>query len=83
MGYGGGDKVSTSPQLTVVGDDDQSIYAFRGASVSNILRFKDDFPKAQEIVLNENFRSGQEILDIAKELDGVVDNRGSLNGGGR
>lgn len=52
-------------QLTVVGDDDQSIYAFRGASVSNILRFKDDFPSAKEVVLTENYRSGQDILDIA------------------
>jgi len=52
-------------QLTVVGDDDQSIYAFRGASVSNILRFKEDFKKTQEVVLTENYRSGQEILDIA------------------
>ncbi|MBI5222101.1 MAG: ATP-dependent helicase [Candidatus Magasanikbacteria bacterium] len=51
--------------LTVVGDDDQSIYAFRGASVSNILRFKDDFPRAKEIVLTDNYRSGQEILDLA------------------
>ncbi|MFA5062034.1 MAG: ATP-dependent DNA helicase [Patescibacteria group bacterium] len=54
--------------LTVVGDDDQSIYAFRGASVSNILRFKDDFPKAKEIVLNENYRSNQGILDYAYKL---------------
>jgi DNA helicase-2/ATP-dependent DNA helicase PcrA len=52
-------------QLTVVGDDDQSIYAFRGASVSNIMRFKDDFPQAKDIVLNENYRSNQEILDTA------------------
>jgi len=52
-------------QLTVVGDDDQSIYAFRGASVSNILRFKEDYPEGKEIVLNENYRSGQEILDLA------------------
>ena len=51
--------------LTVVGDDDQSIYAFRGANVQNILRFKKDYPKTQEIVLNENYRSGQEILDTA------------------
>ncbi|MFA4831545.1 MAG: ATP-dependent DNA helicase, partial [Patescibacteria group bacterium] len=55
-------------QLTVVGDDDQSIYAFRGASVSNILRFKEDFPNAKEIVLTENYRSGQEILDGAYKL---------------
>lgn len=55
-------------QLTVVGDDDQSIYAFRGASVSNILRFKEDYPKAQEIVLTENYRSGQKILDAAYML---------------
>lgn len=58
----------TKNQLTVVGDDDQSIYAFRGASVSNILRFKEDYPKAQEIVLTENYRSGQKILDAAYTL---------------
>ncbi|MFA5174889.1 MAG: ATP-dependent DNA helicase [Patescibacteria group bacterium] len=52
-------------RITVVGDDDQSIYAFRGASVSNILRFKDDFPKTKEIVLTKNYRSQQEILDVA------------------
>lgn len=52
-------------KLTVVGDDDQSIYKFRGASVSNILQFKDDFPKSKEVVLNENYRSGQKILDLA------------------
>lgn len=55
-------------QLTVVGDDDQSIYAFRGASVSNILRFSTDFPGAKQIVLNENYRSGQKILDCAYEV---------------
>jgi len=57
--------LAENSQLTVVGDDDQSIYAFRGASVSNILRFKEDFPKAQEVVLTENYRSGQHILDLA------------------
>ena len=55
-------------RLTVVGDDDQSIYAFRGASVSNILRFQDDFPQVKKIVLNENYRSSQEILDCAYKL---------------
>lgn len=57
--------LSQNGQLTVVGDDDQSIYAFRGASVSNILKFQEDFPHAKNIVLNENYRSDQKILDTA------------------
>ncbi|HEV8601278.1 MAG TPA: ATP-dependent DNA helicase [Patescibacteria group bacterium] len=51
--------------LTVVGDDDQSIYKFRGASVSNILKFKEDYPKAKEITLVDNYRSVQNILDLS------------------
>ncbi|MDD4332491.1 MAG: ATP-dependent DNA helicase [Patescibacteria group bacterium] len=57
-----------SQNLLVVGDDDQSIYKFRGASLSNIMQFKDDFPGAKEIVLNKNYRSGQKILDAAYEF---------------
>lgn len=57
--------LSEASQLTVVGDDEQSIYAFRGASVSNILRFQDDFKNAKFVVLNDNYRSRQEILDLA------------------
>jgi len=51
--------------ITVVGDDDQSIYKFRGASVSNILEFKKDYPKAKEIFLVKNYRSTQDILDLS------------------
>jgi DNA helicase-2/ATP-dependent DNA helicase PcrA len=51
--------------ITVVGDDDQSIYKFRGASLSNILGFKKDFPKTTQVVLNTNYRSKQEILDAS------------------
>ncbi len=51
--------------LVAVGDDDQSIYRFRGASLSNIMQFKDDYPKAKEVVLTDNYRSGQNILDHA------------------
>ncbi|MAF13397.1 MAG: hypothetical protein CMI53_00685 [Parcubacteria group bacterium] len=51
--------------ITVVGDDDQSIYKFRGASVSNILEFKKDYPKADEIFLTKNYRSTQGILDLS------------------
>lgn len=54
--------------LTVVGDDDQSIYKFRGASVSNILKFKDDFPDLTQVTLVQNYRSSQEILDLSYKL---------------
>lgn len=55
-------------QLTVVGDDSQSIYKFRGAAVSNILTFKEDYEESTTIVLDENYRSKQEILDPAYSL---------------
>ncbi|MCD4761416.1 ATP-dependent helicase [bacterium] len=51
--------------LFVVGDDDQSIYKFRGASVANILQFRQDYPKAKEIILTKNYRNRQNILDLA------------------
>lgn len=51
--------------LMVVGDDDQAIYKFRGAAVSNILNFKKDHKDLTEIFLNDNYRSGQKILDTA------------------
>ncbi len=54
--------------ITVVGDDDQSIYKFRGAAISNILEFTDVFPSAQKVVLKENYRSSQAILDAAYRL---------------
>ncbi len=57
--------VQPNNNLVVVGDDNQSIYKFRGASLSNIMQFKDDYPQAQEIILNDNYRSGQKILDLA------------------
>lgn len=56
---------SGSCNLVVVGDDDQSIYKFRGASISNILKFKEDYPKLKQITLVENYRSSQNILDLA------------------
>jgi DNA helicase-2/ATP-dependent DNA helicase PcrA len=54
--------------LVVVGDDDQSIYKFRGASVSNILAFKKDFKNTKEIVLTKNYRNAQNILDLAYDF---------------
>jgi DNA helicase-2/ATP-dependent DNA helicase PcrA len=57
-----------NPNLTVVGDDNQAVYKWRGASVSNILHFKQDYPKSTLIVLNQNYRSTQPILDAAYTL---------------
>lgn len=54
--------------ITVVGDDDQSIFRFRGASLSNIMNFSRLYPKAKKIVLNQNYRSDQDILDAAYTL---------------
>jgi DNA helicase-2/ATP-dependent DNA helicase PcrA len=54
--------------LTVEGDDDQSIYKFRGAAISNILNFMDVYPTAEQIVLTENYRSTQVILDTSYRL---------------
>jgi DNA helicase-2/ATP-dependent DNA helicase PcrA len=54
--------------ITVVGDDDQSIYSFRGADSALIFKFQEDYPDAKTVKLEKNYRSPQEILDVANEL---------------
>lgn len=60
----------THKNLCVIGDSDQSIYAFRGADISNILDFQKHYPEAKMVKLEDNYRSTQHILDAA---DGVIE----------
>lgn len=54
--------------LFVVGDDDQSIYRFRGAKPEIMLGFSKDFPKAEQVILNTNYRSGEPIVETAERI---------------
>ncbi len=57
-----------TPNILVVGDDDQAIYNFQGADISNILNFQSNYPKAKRITLTENYRSTSDILDWSRNI---------------
>jgi DNA helicase-2/ATP-dependent DNA helicase PcrA len=88
---GGGDQSDGGPvppaELAVVGDADQSIYAFRGATIRNIVEFEQDYPNARTILLEQNYRSTQTILRaanavIAKNTDRRIKNLWTDSGDG-
>ena len=75
---GGPDDVAPA-ELMVVGDADQSIYAFRGANIRNIMDFEQDFPSARTIMLEQNYRSTQTILTAANAVISRNDSRKPKN----
>jgi DNA helicase-2/ATP-dependent DNA helicase PcrA len=79
-GVGGGSSDGVGPaELMVVGDSDQSIYAFRGANIRNILEFESDFPDAATVLLEQNYRSTQTILNTANAIISRNQGRRSKN----
>jgi DNA helicase II / ATP-dependent DNA helicase PcrA len=58
----------SAKNITVVGDDDQAIYRWRGAAISNIIQFRENYPKAKIVVLTKNYRSTDAILDHSYQL---------------
>lgn len=64
-----------NPNILVVGDDDQAVYGFQGADISNVLNFSDSYPSRELIVLTDNYRSGAAILDTSRTVISQGGNR--------
>lgn len=78
------DANTDAPNLMAVGDDDQSIFKFNGAELNNMLSFKRSYPTCKQVVLTKNYRSSQQILDLASTViqeadDRLVNRDGTIN----
>ena len=62
--------------VAVVGDDAQSIYSFRGATIENILQFQKDYDEVKIVMLEQNYRSSQSILHVANNV--IANNKGQI-----
>jgi DNA helicase-2/ATP-dependent DNA helicase PcrA len=69
-----------SPNILAVGDDDQAVYKFQGANLDNILKFKEKYPSTKVVTLNKNYRSKQEILDLAMQISAQAVEKLELDG---
>lgn len=67
--------IGDTPNIMAVGDDDQAIYSFQGADVGNIHRFRQHFPDYKSVVLTDNYRSAEAILDTARDVVVQADGR--------
>ena len=62
------DLIDFEPNILLVGDDDQAVFKFQGANIENMLKFKDKYPNTKQVVLTKNYRSTQDILDLAMKV---------------
>ena len=70
-----------NPNILAVGDDDQAVFKFQGANIENMLKFKERYPMAKIIALSKNYRSTQDILDLAMKVAAQSTERLLLEGG--
>jgi DNA helicase-2/ATP-dependent DNA helicase PcrA len=75
------DLLDFEPNILLVGDDDQAVFKFQGANIENMLKFKEKYPTTKQVVLTKNYRSTQDILDLAMKIAAQSSERITLDDG--